>query len=171
MATITIKNNNPRVEHVAYAYLATVSGGTKGMDFRLVPGNNEIDAEAWAKAKKLKIVQANLESGAWVEAGASMREAADEVSIGLVHETLDRRLLMKWKGTERRPTVVAAINHQLEQTDPANKAQQDTDGIDLKPRNQPSSFDGADIAAQVAPIVEEEEAKPKARSTPGGKRR
>ena len=171
MATVTIKNNNPRVETVAYAYLATTSGGTKGLNFRLVPGNNEIDAEAWAKAMKLKIVKANVESGAWVEVGGAMSESQEKQSIALIEDTLDRALLGKWKQAEKRPAVLAAIQAQLDKTDPAKKdAEPGSDGIDLAPRQNASSFDGEAIAAQVT-VFADQEAKPKAKSTAGGKRR
>lgn len=94
---------------------------------KLLPGINEIDAEAWKKFREDSIIQKKIELGIIVEETA-LEEAeenpnvTEEALIGLkfnmqrqmIKDCFNVELLNKWKETVKdKPSVVALIDKQI----------------------------------------------------------
>jgi hypothetical protein len=86
---------------------------------KLMPGANQVDRQAWERARKHPIVKALIEDGTIEE----LEEIADEhplknlkpgAAISLVKETVDAQLLKGWLEDEERKPVRAAIEKQIE---------------------------------------------------------
>ncbi|MNS39597.1 hypothetical protein D3C72_718840 [compost metagenome] len=106
---------------------------------RFVPGNNAVDAEAWARAKELPLVRHRIDTDVLVEKQADAVEGdgqgADLVAsleglnatkaIAEVEKTIDPALLEGWLAEETRATVKAAIEKRLAAIDPENKDKND----------------------------------------------
>lgn len=84
----------------------------------LKPGTNQVDASAWAEAKKIKVVRSLLASGVLVEKDVeslkdTLKDVRPDEAIKLVKTTLDLALLEKWYDAESRRHVKEAIEKQL----------------------------------------------------------
>lgn len=180
MTTVKVKNNEPKVHTIGYAYGKTAGGhGTTGLSIRLLPGINEVDAEKWALAKKHPIVQWQVDHEVFQEMGGSSAGLSSMSVPGaedLISQTLDRDLLRKWAKTEKRASVLKALEAQIDKTTfvPGRDDADDTDGIDLKPAAPAHALDGAAIAQQVSSasnVAEDIAATHKPKSTGRGNRR
>ena len=128
-----VKNNEARIH--------TIGAPKGGTEIRLMPGANEVDADAWATAKTLPVIQAHLRAKTLEEVGASGKTAhptpgpseslfgkphasvepptslaqlkPDEAKA-LVGDTFDKELLGRWKKSDSRKGVQDAIDEQLE---------------------------------------------------------
>lgn len=95
----------------------------------LMPGNNDVPADAWKAAKKIAVVQHALKAGILVEGpgGESSLKASsgpvklDDMTateaIGVIGETYDKALLEKWEKSEQRKTVLDALSKQMDVID------------------------------------------------------
>jgi hypothetical protein len=122
--TLLIENCADRIHCVADLKLRVVpafrpaAGAPEPPNDALLPGINEVDAEEWAKAEKIPLVQHYLEEGI-----LKVRRQAPELTQlkpkeahDLVRRTVDRTLLEKWYGTEKRRDVLEAIERQIQAT-------------------------------------------------------
>lgn len=168
MATIKIKNNEPRVHTVGTGYGSVAGGqGTKAVSFRLLPGVNEVDLDQWNKAKQLPVIKHYLNAGLFVEFGGSkpgLLGVSILDAIETVKHTLDRELLKTWKNAETRAGVLSALETQIDEV--TFRADRDADTgeeeMDLKPGQNPHALDGAEIAAQVQGQTADEMVQPQA---------
>lgn len=182
--TIKIKSSEARVHTIGYGYAATVGGtGRRALEFRLLPGINEVLLEAWNEAKKLKVVQHYIRVGAFQELELErkgLRHLTVEAAIDQVGQTYDRDLLKEWKGDETREPVITAIELQIDQVtfkperdSTKSEAQKDVEaeGFDLQPRAAAQGLTGAEIANQVSgvdPQAPQDDAPPPPAPTPAG---
>lgn len=174
--TIKIKSTEARVHTIGYGYAATVGGsGRKALSFRLLPGINEVLAEAWEEAKKLTVVRHYISTGAFQELElerAGLRHLTVEAAIEQVGQTFDRDLLKQWKGTETREPVITAIELQIDNvtfkperdaTKSEGQKEVEAEGFDLQPRQATQGLTGAEVANQVSgvdPQAPQDEAPP-----------
>lgn len=177
--TIKILSSEARVHTIAYAYGSSAAGhNVKPLTFRLLPGLNEVNADAWAQAKKLVVVQHYVRTGAFKEVvtkAAGLRGLSAEEAIDMVKQTLDRSLLKEWKGAETREAVISAIELQIDEVTyhPDRDKPAKADDFELPARPAQNGLDGAEIAEMVQtsappqPLEEVEEVKPPA-PTPRG---
>lgn len=153
--TIKILNNEARVHTIGYGYARTAGGaGKKAMTIRLLPGLNEVNAQAWEEAKKLKVVAWHVKKGNFQEVvtkAAGLRGMSSDDAIDLIGKTLDRELLRKWKSEETREAVITALELQIDEVsfDPDRDSAKTDEGFDLKPEQASTSMDGAMVANQV----------------------
>lgn len=163
--TIKIKSSEARVHTIGYGYAATTGGtGRKSLEFRLLPGINEVLSEAWDAAKKLPVVQHYIRTGAFQELEldrSGLRHLTVDAAITQVGQTFDRDLLKQWKGSETREPVISAIELQIDEVtykperDAAKSdAQKDVEaeGFDLQPRAAAQGMTPAELANQVSNV-------------------
>lgn len=167
---VKVMNNQPKVHTIGYAYHGVAGGaGTHTKSFRLLPGLNEVNADAWAAAKKLPVVAHLVKTRAFVEvqlkadAGIAKLSASD--AIGIVKATLDREKLQEWLRAESRDPVKNALEDQIDKVsfDPEKDVVKPDEGIDLEPTNAALGLDGAEIASQVqagVPQLDREDLEP-----------
>jgi len=96
-----------------------------GGHVQLNPGINEVPDDGWAKAKEIQLVKDYLEAKMLEEVSgegqattrgdpsAGLSGLTEEAATGTVQQTYDRILLTKWKQSEKRSAVVAALDTQL----------------------------------------------------------
>lgn len=86
---------------------------------RLKPGLNKVDADAWKVAKQQVMTQKNIEEGIFRELkeAESLNKLSPTESTRYIEMIADSKLLLEWKGIEKRQKVLAAIDARLEQLD------------------------------------------------------
>lgn len=93
----------------------------------LLPGVNEVDPAKWDKVKDYDLVKRLAEEGrrgkGFVvgDPKKSLKTLADlseKEARYTVEDTVDAKLLAAWKASEKRETVIAAIDAQFEKIDP-----------------------------------------------------
>lgn len=103
--------------------------------YRVLPGCNEIPDEDWEKIKKISIVQTFLSAGLIEEFGTRQQEViktpegeskvevvkpkafkdlSPEEALKIVADTWDSEQLVKWRKSENRDELRAAIANQIE---------------------------------------------------------
>lgn len=120
-----IKNNEARVHHIG---LRNPNPEEQNDSIRLLPGLNEVPAAQWKEAKEHPIIAHQIKVGVFEEVitpeepeapkGTPQSEIrlvslAEDKAVELVHQVLDRELLLKWKADETRPDALKAIEEQL----------------------------------------------------------
>jgi hypothetical protein len=93
---------------------------------RLLPGVNEVDEKIWdlpeVSNSAADLVRARL---VVVHRGASVKDLSalkPDEAVVVVKDTVDRALLERWAGTEKRKAVADAIADQLKAITPEKKA-------------------------------------------------
>lgn len=111
---------------VKYNHAGIINIGHTGGTILLMPGVNTPKKEEWDKVKTNPIVKQMIEDGKIevVEAEkADSEEKEVSTSLALLHvktaeklvkETLNRDILKTWLSTEKRPSVLKALNEQLD---------------------------------------------------------
>jgi len=122
MRTLTVENLEDRIHCVADlplrvtpAIQVTNAGAPPPPKDALLPGLNEVDAEAWEQAEKIPLVQHYLESGVFkvTRSAPEIGKYQQREALDLVRRTVDRSLLEKWASADRRRPVQDAIDLQL----------------------------------------------------------
>lgn len=119
---VIVKNNSPRLIGIGKPHNSAQKGITgTAADIRLMPGNNEVDAEAWARAEAIPTIKLMLEDKAQngrhtLEVEGSVKKSISELPeaevVKLVGEVYDPKQLDHWAKTDKRERVQAAIEAQ-----------------------------------------------------------
>jgi len=124
---ITVENTEARVHCIADLRLKP---GAPVAD-ALLPGINEVDAEEWAKALRIPVVQALVKKGILVPEGGKKTDITqldDDEALSRIGKTVDRALLEKWLAGEKRQRVREAVQAQLETIKPRPPKDDDEGG-------------------------------------------
>lgn len=126
MATILVKNHTTSI--------LTIPCPKLGGEVVLMPGANPaVDGKKWAEAATAPMVKAllklrkrsGLEVDEKIDASDSLADVDENDAVDLVDETVDAKILKKWKASEKRAEVLAAIEAQIEKIDPRKKDPED----------------------------------------------
>lgn len=130
-ATILVKNHTTSILTIPLPYGRNADGSAFGRgEIVLLPGANPaVDAKKWAEAKSAPMIVAllklrkreGLEVDEKTDASESLADLDENDAIDLVDETVDPKILAKWKKSEKRAEIVAAIEAQIEKLDPRKK--------------------------------------------------
>jgi len=98
---------------------------------QIVPGNNVLSDDVWAKAKEFKLIKIFLEQGdltvkEQVQGEFPLRELSQSKAIRLVSDTFNTRLLSSWYKLETRKNILDSIERQLELIDLQTKVEEKT---------------------------------------------
>lgn len=103
----------------------TIFKSSGGQPIQLLPGANEVGETDWAEVQKDSTIASMLEKGELKvlsnKDGATQLPAKDAEKI--VAQTYDIQLLNKWKASDKRKPILAAIEKQLEMIEEKTKVE------------------------------------------------
>lgn len=125
-----VKNNQPSHHRIALPSTGAIHTPARFID--LMPGNNVVAEKDWIEAKDHPLVKHRLQERHYevdlTTPGDTHKIADEQGAVRMVEDTLDRKLLQRWRESEQRVSVVAAIDKQLERVKPDVKKDEKKDG-------------------------------------------
>ena len=133
METVCIRNNRPS----RVVLRARVGNAAMATQCRLVPGEQDVNAELWALMEKQDQTQRFLEEGVLKEMGAkkakphptdataaelakasgrrvdTLNNLSDDEALAVIGQTDDREMLKSWRANSENKKLKAAIGKQL----------------------------------------------------------
>ena len=103
----------------------TIFKSSGGQPIQLLPGANEVAETDWAEVQKDSTISSMLENGQLkvlsTKDGAAQLPAKDAEKV--IAQTYDISLLNKWKASDKRKPILAAIEKQLEMIEETTKVE------------------------------------------------